>query len=83
LLQAAIEEVAGDLPDSLRGQATAVQVRSYDGITVELSRGREVVWGSAEDGAQKAAVLTALMKAQPQAAHFDVSAPSAPAASGS
>jgi cell division protein FtsQ len=82
LLRAAIE-VAGDLPDSLRGQATAIQVRSYDGITVELSRGREVVWGSAEDGARKSAVLTALMKAEPQAAHFDVSAPTAPAASGS
>jgi cell division protein FtsQ len=82
LLQAAIE-VAGDLPDSLRGQATAIQVRSYDGITVELSGGREVVWGSADDGARKAAVLNALMKVEPHAAHFDVSAPSAPAASGS
>jgi len=82
LLRAAIE-VAGDLPDSLRGQATSIDVRSYDGITVELSRGREVVWGSAADGARKAAVVTALMKAEPHAAHFDVSAPSAPAASGS
>jgi len=27
------------------------------------------------DGAQKAAVLNALMKAEPHAAHFDVSAP--------
>jgi cell division protein FtsQ len=80
LLQAAIA-VAGDLPDSLRGQATAIRVRSYDGITVELSRGREVVWGSAEDGALKAAALTALMKAEPHAGHFDVSAPTAPAAS--
>lgn len=82
LLQAAIA-VAGDLPESLRGQATAIRVRSYDDITVELSGGRSVMWGSAEDGGPKAVALTALMKAEPHASHFDVSAPSAPAASGS
>jgi cell division protein FtsQ len=82
LLRSAIA-VSGDLPDSLRGQATAIRVRSYDGITVELTRGREVVWGSAEDGARKAAVLSALTKAEPHATHFDVSAPTAPAVSGS
>ncbi|HEY5836947.1 cell division protein FtsQ/DivIB [Streptomyces sp.] len=82
LLRAAIT-VAADLPDALHGQATAIRVRSYDGITVELSRGRHVVWGSAEDGARKASVLTALLKARPGATHFDVSAPAAPAASGS
>jgi cell division protein FtsQ len=82
LLQAAIA-VSGDLPETLHGQATAIRVRSYDGITVELSGGRDVMWGSDEDGAQKASVLTALMKAQPDAEHFDVSAPIAPAASGS
>jgi cell division protein FtsQ len=82
LLQAAIA-VAGDLPESLRGQATAIRVRSYDGITVELSGGREVMWGSADQGPLKGSVLTALMKAEPDAVHFDVSAPTAPAASGS
>lgn len=82
LLRAAIA-VAADLPDSLRGQATAIRVRSYDGITVELSRGRSVMWGSAEQGARKAEVLTALLKAEPHASHYDVSAPTAPAASGS
>jgi cell division protein FtsQ len=82
LLRAAIA-VAADLPDSLRGQATAIRVRSYDGITVELSRGRSVMWGSAEQGARKAMVLAALLKAEPHASHYDVSAPTAPAASGS
>jgi cell division protein FtsQ len=82
LLQAAIA-VSGDLPETLHGQATAIRVRSYDGITVELSGGRDVVWGSEEDGTLKASVLTALMKARPGASHFDVSAPTAPAASGS
>jgi cell division protein FtsQ len=82
LLRAAIA-VSADLPESLRGHATAIQVVSYDGITVELTGGRDVMWGSSEQGARKAAVLTALMKAQPDATHYDVSAPSAPAASGS
>ncbi|WNI15120.1 cell division protein FtsQ/DivIB [Actinacidiphila sp. ITFR-21] len=82
LLRSAIT-VSADLPAALRGQATAIRVRSYDGITVELTRGRDVVWGSAVDGVQKAAVLTALMKAEPDASHFDVSAPMAPAVSGS
>lgn len=82
LLQAAIT-VAGGLPDSLSGKATAIRVRSYDSITVELTGGRDVMWGSQEDGGRKAAVLTALMKAEPHATHYDVSAPTAPAASGS
>ncbi|MFI0899529.1 cell division protein FtsQ/DivIB [Streptomyces sp. NPDC020983] len=82
LLQAAIT-VAGRLPDSLAGRATAIRVRSYDAITVELTGGRGVMWGSADGSAAKAAVLTALMKAEPHATHYDVSAPTAPAASGS
>ncbi|WUH94000.1 FtsQ-type POTRA domain-containing protein [Streptomyces sp. NBC_00433] len=82
LLQAAIT-VAGRLPESLTGRATAIRVRSYDAITVELTGGRDVMWGSQEDAARKAAVLTALMKAEPHATHYDVSAPTAPAASGS
>ena len=41
------------------------------------------MWGSGEDGPAKARALTALMKASPKAGHFDVSAPTAPAASGS
>ncbi|MDT3398760.1 FtsQ-type POTRA domain-containing protein [Streptomyces sp. B1866] len=70
------------LPPAVRADTRSVRVRSYDSITVELTAGRTVVWGSAERGAAKARTLTALMKAEPDADHFDVSAPSAPAASG-
>ncbi|MFE2428020.1 cell division protein FtsQ/DivIB [Streptomyces sp. NPDC059373] len=80
LLRAAVK-VAGELPDAVRRQARVVRVTSYDGITVRLSGGRTVVWGSAENGAEKAAVLTALMKAAKGADQFDVSAPTSPAAS--
>ncbi|WP_232792192.1 cell division protein FtsQ/DivIB [Actinacidiphila yeochonensis] len=82
LLQAAIE-VSAALPAGVRGHATAILVRSYDGITVELTGGRTVVWGSRDGSTRKAVVLTALMRAQPDADHYDVSAPDAPAASAS
>lgn len=82
LLRGAIA-VAADLPDAVRAKAEAVRVRSYDGITVELLGGREVMWGSPEQGARKAAVLTALMRAQPHAVRYDVSAPTSPAVAGS
>ncbi len=82
LLHSAVQ-VAADLPESVHRQTKFVQVASFDGITLELGGGRSVLWGSPEEGARKAAALTALMKAEPRAAHYDVSAPSAPASSGS
>jgi cell division protein FtsQ len=71
------------LPHSVRRDTRTVRVRSYDNITMELTGGREVRWGSAERGKAKAKSLTALMKAAKGAKHFDVSVPSAPAASDS
>ncbi|MFD7326860.1 cell division protein FtsQ/DivIB [Streptomyces sp. NPDC059875] len=75
--------VTGELPEKIARDTRVVKVASYDSITLELGGGRTVFWGSGEDGAVKARVLTALMKATPKAGHFDVSAPTAPAASGS
>ena len=80
-LVAAAVRVTDELPGNVAADTTKVTVRSYDYITVELSRDRTVVWGSAEHGPAKARALTALMKAAPKARHFDVSAPTAPAAS--
>ncbi|UFQ15112.1 MULTISPECIES: cell division protein FtsQ/DivIB [Streptomyces] len=82
LLREAVR-VAGDLPEAVADDTRKVKVRSYDSITVELSGGRTVVWGSGEKGRTKATTLTALMKATPKARHFDVSVPTAPASSGS
>ncbi|RPK66567.1 Cell division protein FtsQ [Streptomyces sp. ADI96-02] len=75
--------VAGELPEGVAKDTEAVRVTSYDAISLRLTRDRDVTWGSGEDGAVKARVLTALMKAAPKAGHFDVSAPTAPAVSGS
>ncbi len=75
--------VASDLPAAVARQARTVKVRTYDDISLELTGGRTVAWGSGEQGRDKARALTALMKAAPQARHFDVSVPTAPASSGS
>ncbi|PAZ09264.1 cell division protein FtsQ [Streptomyces sp. SA15] len=75
--------VAGAIPAAVARDTRTVKVRSYDDISLELSDGRIVAWGSGEKGAAKARTLTALMKASPGARHFDVSVPTAPASSGS
>ncbi|MET3987616.1 cell division protein FtsQ [Streptomyces sp. PvR034] len=75
--------VAGDLPKAVARETLLVKVGSYDSVVLELTRGREVVWGSGEQGEAKGRALTALLKAVPKADHFDVSAPTAPAVSGS
>ncbi|MFC9625917.1 cell division protein FtsQ/DivIB [Streptomyces sp. NPDC056930] len=82
LVQEAVR-VAGELPAGVAKDTKVVRVISYDSISLELTRGRRVLWGSGEEGPVKARVLTALMKAAPKAGHFDVSAPTAPAVSGS
>jgi cell division protein FtsQ len=74
---------AGSLPPAVAHRTRLVKVRSYDDIALRLDDGRTVAWGSAENGAAKGRALTALMKAAPAARHFDVSAPTAPASSGS
>lgn len=70
--------VRADIPASVVAETQVITARSYDAISLELSRDRTVVWGSSEDGEAKARSLTALMKAAPKARHFDVSAPTAP-----
>ncbi|MEV6533871.1 FtsQ-type POTRA domain-containing protein [Streptomyces sp. NPDC051639] len=75
--------VAGDIPASVARDTRTVKVRSYDSISLELSDGRDVEWGSGEKGSAKARTLTALMKAAPKARHFDVSVPTAPSSAGS
>ncbi|MEU6572998.1 FtsQ-type POTRA domain-containing protein [Streptomyces sp. NPDC046805] len=75
--------VARVIPAAVARDTRTVKVRSYDAISLELSDGRSVAWGSSENGRAKARALTALMKAASNARHFDVSVPSAPASSGS
>lgn len=76
-------KVAGELPSAVADGTLFVRVRSYDSVSLQLTGDRTVFWGSSESGAAKARALNALMKAAPKAARFDVSAPTAPAVSGS
>jgi cell division protein FtsQ len=81
-LRRAAADVVTALPARVRRDARTVRVASYDAVTVELTGGRAVRWGSPEHGAAKAKALTAVMKAAKGAGLFDVSAPAAPAVSG-
>ncbi|MEU8589861.1 FtsQ-type POTRA domain-containing protein [Streptomyces sp. NPDC048664] len=82
LLRAAAR-ITQDLPAAVTRDLRTVKAGSYDSVSLELGRGRTVLWGSEEKGRAKAVTLTALMKAAPDARHFDVSVPSAPASAGS
>ncbi|WP_431782251.1 cell division protein FtsQ/DivIB [Streptomyces chumphonensis] len=81
-LRTAAVRVATHLPPGARKATRTLRVRSYDSVTLELTGDRTVLWGSAEEGGAKAKVLTALLKAEPDAAHYNVSVPTAPAVSG-
>ncbi|MFJ4470546.1 cell division protein FtsQ/DivIB [Streptomyces sp. NPDC089424] len=75
--------VTAAIPPAVAQDTRVVKVRSFDDISLELTGGRTVEWGSGEKGRAKARSLTALMKAASGARHFDVSVPTAPASSGS
>lgn len=73
-----VATVVAALPDELRDQVHGVSADTRDSITLALSGGRTVVWGSAERSDYKATVLMALLKAR-KGTVYDVSAPDWPA----
>ncbi|MFD8598275.1 cell division protein FtsQ/DivIB [Kitasatospora sp. NPDC059646] len=79
LVRSAVTVAAG-LPSEVAKQAGSLTVYSYDDIRLQLASGATVRWGSAEETARKARVLTALLGRK--ASNYDVSAPDAPAVSG-
>ncbi|MBU4464276.1 MAG: FtsQ-type POTRA domain-containing protein [Actinobacteria bacterium] len=77
---AALGQVIRSLPESVRPQVTAATATTPDDVTLTLGGTRTtVVWGSADDSAEKAVALAAAMKARPPASvsEYDVSSPSA------
>ena len=74
-LRAALD-VLQVLPDDVLADVKQVRAASPDDVRVQLSKGRTVVWGSAERGARKAAVLAVLLTRK--ASVYDLSAPDAP-----
>jgi cell division protein FtsQ len=73
--------IAAALPPEIARDTRTVVVRSYDAITLRLTGGRTVVWGSGEQSKAKARSLSALLKAARHATHYDVTVPTSPAAS--
>ncbi|TDX02655.1 cell division protein FtsQ/DivIB [Kribbella sp. VKM Ac-2566] len=72
--------VSAALPDTLRAQVGSISAASPDSITLNLSSGVKVVWGSSDDSERKAEVLSVLMKRQAKV--YDVSAPDLPVTKG-
>jgi cell division protein FtsQ len=75
-----VASVLGQLPADLMARTKEVTASSEDSITVHLTDGAEVHWGSAAASAEKAAVLRALLAHK--ALYYDVSVPSQPATKG-
>lgn len=69
-------EVLDSLPAAVRADVREVSVVSAEEVTLRLSKGRSVVWGSTERAERKAAVLTVLLSRK--ASVYDVSAPDTP-----
>jgi cell division protein FtsQ len=68
--------VAGSLPPPLAAKVAYVEVLSVDRISLELRTGPTVLWGSADESANKARVLAVLMGQK--ATYYDVSVPGQP-----
>ncbi|MDM7891510.1 FtsQ-type POTRA domain-containing protein [Curtobacterium caseinilyticum] len=73
-------EVVLSLPSTVREQVTDVRASTADDVTLTLDDGSNVVWGSPDASAAKAALLAALVKDHAsrdpdRKVEFDVSAP--------
>lgn len=67
--------VVRSLPAAVRAQLTGVSASTQDDVTLTLSTGMTVVWGSAEQSALKAVTLSAALVNNPDAASIDVTSP--------
>jgi len=68
--------VVTSLRSDIAAKLDRVDVETVDQITLRLSDGRTVMWGSADQSDQKAAVLAVLLEQKAQ--HIDVSVPGRP-----
>ncbi|WP_218220179.1 cell division protein FtsQ/DivIB [Nesterenkonia sp. Act20] len=77
-----IVSVLGQLPEGARDELDSATAESRDSVQLQLADGRTVVWGSDDRGAEKAAVLEAILSSEAEdfgsADVLDISTPSAP-----
>lgn len=71
--------VVTSLRPDIAAKVDSVDVESVDRISLHLTGGRTVMWGSAEESAEKAAVLAVLL--EQKADRIDVSVPARPTTS--
>lgn len=67
--------VVRSLPADVRSALTGVAATTADDVTLTLSTGLTVVWGSAEESGLKALALSAAMVGSPNATSIDVTSP--------
>jgi len=72
--------VSAALPVKLRSEVESISAASPDSITLNLGSKVKVVWGSSDDSARKAEVLSVLMRREAKV--YDVSAPDLPVTKG-
>lgn len=70
--------VVGALPPALAKRVDYLDVQTVDEISLRLRSGATVIWGSADESADKARVLAPLIDAQPKARVYNVSVPGKP-----
>jgi len=70
--------VVGALPSDLAKRVEYLDVQTVDEISLRLRNGALVVWGSADDSANKVRVLAPLLEARPNAHEYNVSVPGSP-----
>ena len=68
--------VVAALPADIRDRVDHLEVASIDGISLELEGGAIVTWGSADESAEKVAVLAVLLEREARV--YDVTAPGRP-----
>lgn len=67
--------VVRSLPADVRALVTDVSASTLDDVTLKLSSGLTVVWGSSDRSVKKAETLSSAMIASPNARSIDVSSP--------
>lgn len=72
--------IVGMLPSGIARRVAHVELRTIDQITLQLRDGRSVTWGSAEQSADKARVLSVLLERP--AREYDVTVPGRPTTRG-
>ncbi|PZG15396.1 cell division protein FtsQ/DivIB [Nonomuraea aridisoli] len=67
-------QVIDAVPDEVAGKVRQVRAGTAEGVTLELSDGRTVIWGGTDRPQEKGRILTSLLKRE-KAAQYDVSSP--------